>query len=606
MSRHFVLYFDESVIPDRGLLVGSLVREGPLPAGGDAWLDLVRNPHAAHRDRAAGLEGPALRHLRAGGFGRLWVHLRDLAHERRKEHAYLDLLVHVLLALDLGPDDTLTLHPERFDAGGGERTTGKFEGLVTGLRWILPHLPRDITVQSFPSDVHVLVGHSAVDLALLDLSRRVRGGATLAAAAGDHRALTALEVPELTDLPDTLTWLRARLGLEVDPIALARLTPAPGPVVPGDPKGWLDRLAPFAENPGLALRDGLDPARVSALLDALPEPADPDLSLRLLRLRARARTHLGRPREAIEVWNLWGERIESLPLDRPERLIEDIQGRLAVGVLLTDLRDTEGALQELDEAERTLSRRWSFERDPLMGRLLGARAQARLLGGDPDVLALLERSLAFFDHPAERSYGWTWSLVALGRGAPCPDPTGLAERIVAEAMAAEGLDQAGLLERRPFLRWGLAEALARQDLRAGWARAGALEAALNAFADRRSNERSPALGHPDRLTVRAVVLRRPRLGGWSPWEGAPVTAEALALPDAAQLSVLRSVAAAAAHPDADPAWLARARSAVAAARVQVAPIEDFRALGQTFDAFLAIDPAAPAAGAAAYLALGGY
>jgi hypothetical protein len=604
MSRRLWVYFDESVVPGEAgpahaFLVGALVRDRPLlEPDNAAWRELVQTPHAT--GRAGGLDGPALRALLDGSLGRLFVHEREPTLQRIKEQAYLDLLVHVVLATGLGAGDELALFPERFDPGGGERTAGKFEGLVAALRWIVPEVPSRVSVESFPGEVHVLVGHSAVDLGLLYLSRRMRerrAGLVQVAPAG----VSALAVPPVGGPRVLAAWLRYVLGLPVEVEALASLPigalrqalerRAPSAE---ETEGWLAGLGPLAEAPG-----GRAEA-VERLLEACLVTGEGAVARRHAYLLARVRTHRGRTRAAIDAWNRWDEAAEAVPLDRPSRVAEETEGRLALAVLLTDLRDTEESLRTLDRAERGLEVAWSLAKDPLLARIRGARAQARLLGGDPQVLDLLAASLDAFDAPVDRSYAWTWTLVALGRGADAPDPVAVAEAVVADVVARERRPIEALVGTRPFLRWGLAEALLRPEIAGRWPRADVLRAALHAWAtDARAH-------HPDVLTTRALALAAPSLGAWTPWVGgATPDVGAFTIPDAAQLCTLRSVAATLRRSDAAPSWNQHLRTTLFRAMPEVEAVEDFTALAGWYRSFLAIEPARPET-IDAFLARGGY
>ena len=558
MARELHVYLDESgrrIDHGQVLLVGALVLQEPLGFRSGAWFtDLLEHPHATEipndqidqRGRKQARVLRAIVEKRVPGLG-FSVLALQVARDGGKplashyESAYLGLVMELISREGLGREDRLILYPERFSGGGVDALKGRFQGIAGALRWLSPRAEDtpEIAVHGFPKTPDVLIGQSMVDAVLWNLGRGLFESGQdhwpedLAQQwrrldLDDHDHLHLSFAPDLHDARGLSQWAARRTGrLEAvdweevarrsDVVDFERLARAwEGHAdIGGELERALRELEGFAENASIARQGGITMAGLVMVLEALGVgsaalPAGgtrATLERRRQYLLSRAQAHRGEAAAAVDAWAAWNESASSLPLT-PSLLEERILGKNALSVLLTDYEAWPAVERHVAESRALIERhRPGYDRDPLLGRCLGALAQARILAGatDDEIGPLLDRSQAQFDGPDDWSYAWSWGLVALGRGAPCPDPTVRLDRILAEVSASHGDDLPGLLSAggQPFLAWGVAEAATSPSLAAHLGRP--WRAALAARARVLVAERDRF--HPGIATLRAVAIR---------------------------------------------------------------------------------------------------
>ena len=557
MPRTLHVYLDESgrrIEDGQVMMVGALLLPDPLGFQTGRWYtDLLRHPHATEipkdmmdregRKQARVLEAVATPAVPDMGFSVLAVQVARDGERPLSEHyesAYLGLVMELIARERLGGEDTLVLYPERFGGGGATALQGRFQAIAGALRWLSP---RDddapnIDVEAFPKTPDVLVGQSIVDAMLWNLGRALFTStpgswqADLAAqwrrlGFGDRDHLHLSFAPDLHDARGLAQWAARRTGrLEaVDWEEVARRAPDIDHTRlhrawagHGDAASELDRalreLSGLAENAAVARKRGVSMdslvttlGGLTAATATLPEgPERGRLERRRQYLLSRAQAHRGQAEPALDAWAAWQKAVAGAPLT-PALLEERLLGNNALAVLLTDF-EAWGTVEARAAENLALIERHrpGFAKDPLLGRCLGALAQARVLAGarDPGILALLERSRAQFEGPVEWSYAWTWGLVALGRGAPCEAPEARADDILAQARAAHGDDLAAQVGagRHPYLAWGLAEAMTAPGLARHLGSAWAEAIQGQGAAHRAAHDR----GHPGIPTLRALAI----------------------------------------------------------------------------------------------------
>lgn len=609
MPKKIYVYLDETDFRG-GLLIGALVTEAPFRPSASEWVsDLIANPHCTERNgveqrgfpQRAGLVVKAVAAGKVqGDLMVLSVPARSKGEAQQYLQAYAALVISLIWRKGLNRTDSMTIAPERFDDRGSELTHGRFEGLVGAFRWIYGDLPK-VAVQAHPKGAGVLLAHGVVDAVLWNLRRSALTHANpereLLRLAGTI-GVQAIITPN-ADAVAQASWLAAASGAlaNVDWRALARVErPAslPSTITPSIVASAAAALVPLADSTAKAKRAHSRFETLRGLLAQLRAGLTPQterdrmLDRRLLWAEIRALSHLGRAGEAVGLFEEWN-RLSDGPINTPDELADLLEGLLSQAVLAMDLRMFQLAKDVTEDVEKHLAPLvGSFTRIPVLGRALGARAQAYVLCGDVGQgLVLTRRSMAHFVEPADLSFGWTFGLVAIGRGAGTERD---AELILRAALAsADGLDLPTLLGANRFLAWGLSEVLCRFD-RKEW-----LDAVLAAATHG---------GHPEPLIRRA-------LGQVTQVEDhfqrglAPLTPEALGSADAMAYMEIRTLVTWAHTLPGSTHWRAPLVAAQEAAGRALPLLQDLRELSDFVSAFYRLDPD-DAAARAKFLALGGY
>lgn len=549
----------------------------------DRWYqELLRHPHAAERKGGRGepdhLFGQAAwsavaeQKLMGAHFTVCGLRLdgaEPALAKRKWDVVVLALLARVAIRERLGSEDVLQVYTDRLGNSSGA-VQGRVEALGASLRWVLPakQCPT-LIAEAWAKDPNHLIGVGLTDLYLYNVGRRLldREGdwPDLAQSAledmglADHADL--LELPDLDDPAGLQAMMSVQTG-RLHRVDWQTLLSGPLPDLARHLREGLCRLppyrrntaaasalegiAPYAEDAGRAERAGVGMDAVLDVLRGLAAQADegsrahPATFRRHAYLAARAWLHAGRPDRAERQWSRWDGAMKDEPV-HPALLGELLSGMNARAVALTDLERWD-EVESLTEAEESLVEGYlgAFECVPALGRALGARYQARILSRRhlDSIFDLIQRSMDQFSSPADASFGLSWRLVALGRGARCADPVAL----VADTLSvAESLGWGAFGLDNGFLAWGLVEALSVEGVAADLPDAAALarkngDALLHAV-----GERPP---HP----LQALTLRG--LGAWTGQEayfdaavrGCVLTASALRSGDMAPRLALRTLA----------------------------------------------------------------